>query len=247
VGIHFGIEKTQLAVAIDGESGSGKTGLAVALAQDYGLLCVPTGKMYRAVAVLTNRRGKPMERSVDAAIEVAQTVKFEYSNGHMVADGEILSDEELGTKEVGNSVSYFAKIDAVRTALVPIQRSIACSRPSVTEGRDITSVVLPDADLKLYVQAKVENRASWRHAELPDTEKRRRDLKDVQRELEERDTADKNRDLAPLIRVLDAEVINSDEYASAEAVRQGAQKLMDEVCASFGIASVRVGYYKSRS
>lgn len=239
MGIYFGVEKTHLAVAVDGESGSGKTGLAGRIAAAYGIVCVPTGKMYRAVAVLTNRRGKRMEDSIADAIEIAQKVEFTFVDGRMVADGEDLTDE-IGTKEVGQTVSYFAKIEEVRAALVPVQRKMACAQPSVMEGRDITSVVMPDADVKLYVEAKLENRASWRFAELPETEKRRRSLAEVQRELAARDESDKNRSIAPLIRVQGALDIRSDDNGSAEETAKRVQMLIEDVCAAYGVRPVGV-------
>ncbi|MDQ4130932.1 MAG: (d)CMP kinase, partial [Actinomycetota bacterium] len=179
-------------IAIDGPSGSGKSTVARRLADVLGLPHLDTGGLYRAVTLAVLRRGMDIH-DAKACSEVARTVRIEQRGGRTYLCGEDVEDEIRGD-EVTAAVSVVSAHPGVRDALLPVQRS-AAAEGGVVEGRDIGSVVLPDADLKVYLTASPEERARRRALE--------RGIEDVaatQRDLSRRDLQDEGRAVAPLTR-----------------------------------------------
>jgi len=190
-------------IAIDGPAASGKTSLGRALANQYGLRFVETGKMYRAVA-LAFERGIPLD---EVSIEVSSDERF-------LLNGEDVTPL-LHTKEMDQKSSQVATLPEVRERMVQLQRTIADRHGVVMEGRDIGTVVLPNADVKIFLQATVEERArrriAQRHGGNP---------ADVVRELEVRDRRDSERAIAPLKPAADATIIETDQKPLKEVISE---------------------------
>ena len=190
-------------IAIDGPAASGKTSLGRALAESFGCRFVETGKMYRAVA-LALRRGVPLE---EVQISVREPDRF-FLNDEDVSD-------LLHTPDLDQASSEVATLPEVRARLVDLQRDIADGGDIVMEGRDIGTVVLPDADVKIYLLASREERAHRRV--------RQRGGLDYEKTLEElavRDARDETRAIAPLKPARDATIIDTDRKALAEVISE---------------------------
>jgi len=205
-------------VAIDGRSGAGKSTVARGVARRLGFRYVDTGAMYRSVALAALRRGVDVA-DVEALGRLAEALVIELHpeavEGPVVVDGEDVT-EAIRTPDVSAVASRVSTAAGVRSALVARQRVLASSGAVVMEGRDIGTVVFPDAEVKVFLDASLEARAARRHAEL-----RARgvevDLDEVRRQEAERDRRDETRALSPLRPAADAIVIDTTER-SAEAI-----------------------------
>ncbi|MBP6373721.1 MAG: (d)CMP kinase [Flavobacterium sp.] len=205
-----------LTIAIDGFSSTGKSTLAKQLAQHYGYVYVDTGAMYRAVTLFAMQKGYVSATHLDAEGLVAQLdeiqlhFQFNPSLGfaEMYLNG-VCVEKEIRSMAVSNLVSKIAEISAVRSLLVKQQQAMGLHKAIVMDGRDIGTVVFPDADLKLFMTASAETRAQRRFDELVakgDAVSYEEILKNVQ----ERDYVDTHRDDSPLVIAEDAiEIDNS--------------------------------------
>jgi len=182
-------------IAVDGPAASGKGTLARRLAEHLGLVHLDTGRLYRAVALAVMRENGNPENQEDA-LKAAQTL-----------DNLDLSDPELRTEAVGNAASLVARHQSVRKTLLDYQREVA-ARGAVLDGRDIGTVVCPDADHKLFVTASLEARAARRHAELV-ARGNRVSLAEIKAEMAERDRQDQERSISPLRPAPDAHLLDT--------------------------------------
>ena len=193
-------------IAVDGPAAAGKGTIAKALAQHFGYHFLDTGTLYRRVGLaLLETSDDP--RNVKAAVAIAQNL-----NSHPY------SDLELRTEAVGAAASIVAVIPEVRTALLAYQRNFADQLPgAVLDGRDIGTVVCPDADVKLFITASPEVRARRRLAELKsygaDVS-----IDVVLADIRLRDERDRTRAVAPLVSAADAVVIDTSEMTAEEAI-----------------------------
>jgi len=199
-------------IAIDGPAASGKTSLGRALAERFGCRFIETGKMYRAVA-LGLLRGLPLDAVV---IDVAEPERF-------LLNGEDVTDL-LHTPALDQASSEVGTRPEVRARLVALQRRIASDVDVVMEGRDIGTVVLPDADVKLFLRAS------------PDVRARRRvdqracgDLARTLRDLVARDRRDSTRTIAPLNPASDATIIDTDRKTLAEVISEAADLVKERL------------------
>ena len=190
-------------IAIDGPAASGKSSVGRALAERFGCRFVETGKMYRAVA-LAFERGLRLEQ---IGIEVDTA-------GHLILNGEDVS-QLLHTPQMDQGSSRVAVLPEVREHLVALQRRIAEQSDVVMEGRDIGTVVLPDADVKIFLQASAAERARRRVCERDGM-----DYETVLSEIEERDHRDSHRAIAPLNAATDAHIIDTDRKALFEVISE---------------------------
>ena len=215
-----------LIIAIDGPSAAGKSTLAKRLAKVMGFTYLDTGAMYRALALKVLREG--IEISDDGTLEelIGRTVIDLVEAGgqlRVLLDGEDVS-EVIRTPEVSQMASKTSALKAVRQWMLLLQRALGARGNVVAEGRDIGTVVFPDAEVKIYLDASLPERARRRVEEL------RKDgqevgLDETLREMGERDKRDSERDLAPLRKATDAIAIDS-TVLDAEAL---AQKVMQHL------------------
>ncbi len=200
-------------IAIDGPSGAGKSTLAKALAQELGFLYVDTGAIYRTVGLAALERGiDPADAGGVAALLPDLSITMAYGeNGlqHMFLDGEDVT-EAIRHNEVSAAASKAAAIPAVRDFLMEMQRRAAREHDVIMDGRDIGTVVLPGADLKIYLTAAPEARAERRCRELRERGQQA-DFDQVLAEVLERDRRDSQREAAPLRQADDAVLADTTE------------------------------------
>ena len=211
--------KKQLIVAIDGPSGAGKSTLSKALAKRTGYVNIDTGAMYRSVALLAERRQIDVEDR-HALAELCAGLRIEFVRGddaeRVLVNGEDVS-QQIRTPEVSLLTSRVAAQPVVREALVELQRQMGNAGGVVLEGRDIGTVVFPNAQVKFFLSATTEERGRRRYEEL-----RAKgvvvDLQQTIAEVEERDAADSAREHAPLKRAADAIDIDSTSMSIEEVL-----------------------------
>ena len=200
-------------IAIDGPSGAGKSTLAKRLAKELGYIYLDTGAMYRALAVKLLRRGVALTDDVAVAeLICSTTIDLQEIGGKVVVllDGQDVA-AEIRTPEVSQMASKASALGVVRARLLDLQRAIGARGSIVAEGRDIGTVVFPNADLKIFLDASLRQRG-WRRYQELQTAGRAADLDETLREMAERDKRDRERDLAPLRQAADAVGIDSSSY-----------------------------------
>ena len=189
-----------IAVAIDGPSGAGKSSIARSAAQELGFVYVDTGAIYRTVSLYIFDRGiDPADRAAVTAALPEIHIDLRYGDGglqRMFLNGEDVT-ERIRLPEISMFTSAVSGIPEVRAFLMEMQRSLARERSVIMDGRDIGTVVLPEAQVKIFLTAYPEHRARRRREELRErgTEKT---YEDILREVEERDYNDTHRAAAPL-------------------------------------------------
>ncbi len=213
-----------LIIAIDGPVGSGKSTLARRVAALLGYVYIDTGAMYRSVALKAQRRGVPLDAGDKLAALAGEThVDFRQLDGAIDGAQQVLLDGEdvtalIRTPEVAQAASKVALEPGVRKVLVAEQRRAGEKGGVVMEGRDIGSVVFPDAQLKIFLTASPETRAErrWReHQQKGDSI----DLARTLEEIHERDRRDRERTNSPLVKAKDAVVVDSTAMEPEEVAR----------------------------
>ena len=207
-------------IAIDGPAGSGKSTISQQLAERFGYLFVDTGAFYRAITYVVLKENIPMAET-ERIIEIAENIQMEIapvagSDYRVIANGEDVTDH-LRSKAVEAHVSPVSQIPGVRTAILPLQRRVAAQGNIIMAGRDIGTVVLPDADLKLYIDASLRERARRRHEQNTASGKTSTQ-ESVEVAMAERDRIDSERSIAPLSRAEDAIYIMTDERNLGEVI-----------------------------
>ncbi len=188
-------------IAIDGPAGSGKTSVAQALAKELGFIHLDTGAMFRALSVILSEEGIREEDRISERL--AQTDLQMIPEGVSI-DGRSLI-EELRTEEADREVSYYSQLKVVRDWLLDKQRTLSAEHDVIMDGRDIGTVVLPHADLKVFLVASKEVRALRRAIQSG----RLDDYADILADIERRDKVDSERRLAPLKPADDAVIIDT--------------------------------------
>jgi cytidylate kinase len=215
-----GVETAPI-VAIDGPAGAGKSTIARLLAARLGFTYIDTGAMYRAVALLAERAGVSWDDE-GALGRLVENLSFEFDRSTTPAalrvNGEDLS-ALIRSPEISQGASRVARWQPVREALVRAQRRIGAKGGVVMEGRDIGTVVFPNAALKVFLTASVEERARRRVLDLL-RQGSSADLEEVRREVEQRDARDAERDLAPMVRAADAVEVATDGLSIEEVVER---------------------------
>lgn len=210
-------------IAIDGPAGSGKSTVAKLIAKKLGLIYIDTGAMYRALALKAHQQDiDPQDQ--DALIKLAGDLKLdlhynkEAGTLRVTLDGQDIS-EEIRKPYITESVSYIAKIKEVREKMVALQRRLAQGKRAVLEGRDITTVVFPDAYKKFYLDAAPEERIKRRYLELKEKGTGIESTA-VKKDIERRDRIDSTREHAPLRRAADAVYIDTTDLTIDEVVER---------------------------
>ena len=215
------MDKKKINVAIDGTSSSGKSTMAKALAKSVGYTYIDTGAMYRSVALFCLRNGLITDGKVDVERLLPMlpdiNISFKIEDGKQITylNGENVENEIRGL-EVSNNVSLVAAIAEVRHAMVRLQQEMGKNKGVVMDGRDIGTVVLPDAEIKLYVTTSPEIRAKRRFDEMRAKGDTCVTLDDIIANVKMRDHLDTTRKESPLRKADDAVEVDSGKFASAE-------------------------------
>lgn len=229
-------KKVTVKIAIDGPGGAGKSTLAKGLAKKLGFAYVDTGAIYRTVGYAARLRGiAPDDAEAVSAMlgEIRVEARFENGRQDMYLDGECLGDR-IREHEISHYASAVSAIPAVREYLFGMQRRIAEENNVIMDGRDIGTVILPDAQLKVFLTATAEERAMRRTSEL--IEKGQvADYEQVLADIKERDERDSTRAIAPLKPAEDAIMFNNTGFAPEQSLAW----LLEVVKEKFGIAEVQ--------
>lgn len=211
-----------ISVAVDGPAGSGKSTITKMVAKDLGYNYVDTGAMYRGLTYdfLKNNLTELDEKKIELLLsKVKFEVKFIDRVQYVFVNDEDVS-EKIRTAEVSKFTSLFAKSLAVREFLIDTQRNLAMSNNIIMDGRDIASVVLPNADVKIFLTASVEERARRRVLDFERQGVVDIDFDKVKADIAARDYQDENRDIAPLVKVDDAVLIDTTNLTITEVVEK---------------------------
>ena len=208
-------------VAIDGPAGAGKSTIAKRIARRLGYIYVDTGAMYRAMAyyLIQNQVDAADQEAIAAACQHAD-ISICYQDGEQVVllNGENVN-AYLRTEAVGNMASVSSVVPEVRKKLVELQQKLARETDVVMDGRDIGTVVLPDADVKVYLTASVKTRAKRRFLELQEKGEAA-DLAKIAADIEDRDYRDMHRDISPLRQAEDATLVDSSDMTIDQVVER---------------------------
>jgi len=207
--------RKRLVIAVDGPAGSGKSSAGRLLAERLSYRYIDTGAMYRAAAVAAHRSGVSVEDD-EALEQLMKDVTVSFVSGRIHLDGEDVS-RAIREPEIDGLSSAVSARAPIRTALIAVQRRMAETSDVVMEGRDIGTVVLPDADVKFFITASAEVRGERRYRERI-TRGETADLSEVIEAIKNRDERDAHRKLSPLVPADDAEVIDTSTMNLDEVV-----------------------------
>ena len=209
-----------VSVAVDGPAGSGKSTITKLVAKSLGFNYVDTGAMYRALTYnflsngldeLEEEKIKELLSRTEFRVEYVDGIQYVYINDVEVSD-------KIRTAEVSKYTSLFAKSPAVRDFLIETQRNLANTNNIIMDGRDIASVVLPNADVKIFLTASVEERARRRVLDFESQGIANVDFEKVKEDIKARDWQDENRDIAPLVKVDSATLLDTTSMTIDEVV-----------------------------
>lgn len=209
-----------VSVAVDGPAGSGKSTITKMVAKSLGFNYVDTGAMYRALTYnflsngldeLEEEKIKELLRKTEFRVEYVDGIQYVYVNDVEVSN-------KIRTAEVSKYTSLFAKSPAVRDFLIDTQRNLANTNNIIMDGRDIASVVLPNADVKIFLTASVEERARRRVLDFERQGIANVDFEKVKEDIKARDWQDENRDIAPLVKVDSATLLDTTSMTIDEVV-----------------------------
>ena len=215
-------------VAIDGPAGAGKSTIAKACAKELGYIYVDTGAMYRGIALyMVDHKIRPtdIEAVKQALLDVNVTLRYEDGKQLLIVNGQDVSDR-IRTPEVSAAASLFSAIPEVRKALLDLQHDIAEKNNVLMDGRDIGTVILPQAQVKIYLDASPEIRGKRRYDELV-LKGEFVVLEDIIEDVKQRDYQDMHRETSPLKKADDAIVVDS-SYMTIEEVQNKIVSLVRE-------------------
>ncbi|NBG88758.1 (d)CMP kinase [Isachenkonia alkalipeptolytica] len=210
-----------ISVAIDGPAGAGKSTVAKEVAKRMDLLYIDTGAMYRAVTFLVMNEGIDPNQEQEI-IRIANNTSFNFSKdgSQIFVNGENRT-KEIRSPKVSENVSLVSKIGALREVLVKAQRKLAENHNVIMDGRDIGTHVLPEADLKVFLTASVDERARRRFEELLETDEETSiSFEEVKENILLRDNIDSTREQAPLIKAQDAHEIDTTKLSTTEVIEE---------------------------
>ena len=211
-----------VSVAVDGPAGSGKSTITKMVAKSLGFNYVDTGAMYRALTYnflsngldeLEEEKIKELLSKTEFRVEYVDGIQYVYVNDVEVSD-------KIRTAEVSKYTSLFAKSPAIRDFLIDTQRNLANTNNIIMDGRDIASVVLPNADVKIFLTASVEERARRRVLDFERQGIENVDFEKVKEDIKARDWQDENRDIAPLVKVDSATLLDTTSLTIDEVVKK---------------------------
>ncbi|MCG1012640.1 (d)CMP kinase [Tepidanaerobacter sp. GT38] len=213
-------------IAIDGPAGAGKSTVAKIVADTLNMTYIDTGAMYRAITLLSIRHNKS---DINDIVELIKQIEIKIEGKRVYIDNEDVSDD-IRSIEVTNEVSRIAKIPEIRHVMIQLQREMAKNKGVVMDGRDIGTIVLPDAKYKFFLTADVRERAIRRYREMI---RKGHDvtLEQVEKDIEYRDFQDKNRDYSPLKAAEDAVIIDT----TNKTIQQVVEEIIDVIKRGEGI------------
>ncbi|MCQ2350964.1 MAG: (d)CMP kinase [Paludibacteraceae bacterium] len=220
----------RITVAVDGYSSCGKSTMAKTLARSVGYIYVDTGAMYRAIALYAIRTNLIKGNIVDkkGLIESLKNITVSFSqDGSTILNGENVEKDIRGL-QVSQSVSYISAVPEVRSHLVSLQRQLGKNGGIVMDGRDIGTVVFPNAELKIFVTADAAVRATRRYDELK-TKGQEADYNDILENIRQRDHLDETREVSPLRKAPDAILLDNSNLTKDEQNKWVMEKFV-EVC-----------------
>jgi CMP/dCMP kinase len=215
---------SRINIAIDGPAGAGKSTIAKIISKTLGIIYLDTGAMYRTVALKAIREGVSTTDSCSLTQLVNNIdikIKYEGNEQHIFLDGEDVS-RIIRTPEISTGASNVAVVPEVRLKMVELQRIIATENDVVMDGRDIGTYVLPNAKLKIFLTASIEERALRRYKELLEKGTTDVNFDDVKKDIEYRDKNDSSRAFAPLAKAMDAVELDT----TALTIEEVAKKIM---------------------
>jgi cytidylate kinase len=209
-------------VAVDGPAGSGKSSICATVCQDLGWSYVNTGALYRAVGLMALDRGVSLTEGPalqKLLSEFSEIVRWEHESARLFVGVDDYTPR-LGSVEAGNGASLVAKMPMVREALMPLQRKLSLSAPrgAIVDGRDIGTVIFPDADIKIFMTASLEQRALRRLRQLERSGASSMSHDEIMRAIASRDDQDSQRDSAPLKKADDAILFDTSDMDVDQAV-----------------------------
>lgn len=193
-------------IAIDGPAGAGKSSIAKAVAHEKGYIYVDTGALYRSIALFALENSLEGESLVNSLDKINLSLEFIDGSQHVIMNNNDISDK-IRTPEVSMNASKVSAIPEVRKFLFGLQKKIAAENNIIMDGRDIGTVVLPDADLKVFLTASAEERANRRYREIKDMDGVT--YEQVLEDIKKRDYRDMHRDIAPLKQAEDAVLLDT--------------------------------------
>ena len=201
-------------VAVDGPAGAGKSSIAKAVAEEIGFIYVDTGALYRSVALYALENDLDNDSLIASLYKI--NIRLEFINGsqHVILNEDDVSDK-IRTSDVSMNASKVSALPEVRKYLFDLQKKIAAENNIIMDGRDIGTVVLPDADLKVFLTASAEERAKRRFLEVRDSNIT---YEKVLEEIKQRDYNDMHRDISPLKQADDAVLVDSSDMGIDEVV-----------------------------
>ncbi|MBQ5813227.1 MAG: (d)CMP kinase [Clostridia bacterium] len=217
-------------IAIDGPSGAGKSTLAKMLAADFGYIYVDTGAMYRSIGLFVSRKGintSDTLKIVSCLPDIAIDIKYIEGSQHIFLNNEDVSDK-IRTEEISKYASAVSAIPEVRAFLLDLQRDLAAHNSVIMDGRDIGTVILPDAEVKIFLTASDVKRAERRYKEL--IEKGQQVTFDsVLENIRQRDKNDSERALAPLRPADDAVLVDTSGVGLQKSFEMMKKVIMEKI------------------
>lgn len=224
----------KISIAIDGPAGVGKSTIAKMLAEELKYVYVDTGALYRAIAVFLSDCGISPDdlqekRIADLIRDIRVEIRYEDGTQHVLVNGTDVTGR-LRTQEISRMASVTSAIPCVREKLLDLQRELAEKHDVIMDGRDIGTVVLPQATLKLFLTASAYVRAKRRYDQLKESGILGDEtLSSIQKEIEERDYQDSHREIAPLKPADDAVIVDSSDLSMEEEIRMILSHLKEKI------------------
>lgn len=206
-------------IAMDGPAGAGKSTVARRAAKALGMHYVDTGAMYRAIAYGIVKSGASEAEAENVVEQMDIQVRYEQDEQHVYVAGEDVMPF-IRTQEISDAASRYSAKPYVRAKLLETQRQIAKTYEVIMDGRDIGTVVLPDADLKIFITADPAERARRRALELEMRTGEKQDVQAIEAEIRERDYRDSHREIAPLKQADDAVLLDTTNLSIEEVVQE---------------------------
>jgi cytidylate kinase len=210
------MDEVLLSIAIDGPAGAGKSTVAKKIAKKLNLEYIDTGAMYRAFTLKVLENGLD-PKNEDEVLSLLESTNISFSNNHVYLDGKIV-DEEIRNDYINKNVSYVSSYSKVRKKMVELQQEMAKNNNVIMDGRDIGTVVLPNATYKFFITAQPEERGKRRYKELIEKGETDVVLSEIIDDINRRDKIDSSREESPLTIPDDAIVIDSTNLTVDEVV-----------------------------